>query len=370
MKLSCYRNDLNEALQFVTRAVTAKPMTPVLAGVYMKAEGQTLELQANNFSTGIITRIPVDIEIPGEVVVTGKKFQEFVRNITDDTIVLSDETDNNCLRLVSSNNTSVELLTMGVSDFPKVKTPDTDRSFKINSIMLRNLIRKTIFAVSKDESRPVFTGCAFEIFGEKISLVSTNTHRLAWAADVLEENYADCSFVVPVDTLRGLVARIDPTDTSGFVEINYSPRYLTFTFDNVFVTSRLIEGTFPPYNRVIPSSSTTHAAVKTDEFRQAVEFVALMSKENEYNTIKLVFADGNIEVSSNSPEVGGAVKNVDAQIEGEPLEISFNAAYINDALRIIDTEQLNIDLNDRYSPAKFTEPENDNYVYVATPVRA
>ena len=369
MKFSCYKNDLNEALQFVVRAVAAKPMTPVLAGIYLKAEGSMLELQANNFSTGIITRIPVNAEIPGEVVVSGKRFQEFIRNMPDDTITISNEDSGNSLT-IESGGAAVDLLTMNAEDFPKVKTPETDNSFKIRTTALRNLIRKTVFAAAKDDSRPIFTGCCFEVKGDKISVVATNTHRLALATDQLTDSYGEFSFVVPAETLRGLMLRIDPKDVENYVTINYSTRYVTFTFDNVFVNSRLIEGQFPPYDRVIPAECATQITVDSAEFKNAVEFVSLMSKETEYNTTRFAFANGEVEISSNSPEAGSAVKNVEAQIDGDELEISFNVDYIVDVMRVVETEQVIIGLNDRYSPAKFIEPDNSNYVYVATPVRA
>ena len=367
MKFSCYKNDLTEALQFAIRAVAVKPMTPILAGIYLKAEGSMLEIQANNFSTGIITRIPVNTEVAGEVVVIGKRFQEFVRNMPDDTITFSDA--DNTLS-IESGGANVELLTMTASDFPKVKTPETDHSFKIRTTALRNLIRRTIFAVGKDNDRPIFAGCCFEIKGDTLSVIATNTHRLALAKEKLGETYEDCSFVVPADTLRGIMLRIDPNDVENYITINYSVRYLTFTFDNVFVNSRLIEGQFPPYERVIPPSSTTNVKVDTADFRRAVEFVALMTKESEYNTVKFTFNDGGIEISSNSPEIGDAVQIVEAEIDGEDMEISFNGSYIIDALKVIESKQLNIALNDKFSPAAFTEPDNDNYIYIATPVRA
>ncbi|MBR4903410.1 MAG: DNA polymerase III subunit beta [Selenomonadaceae bacterium] len=369
MKFSCYKSDLTEALQFVIRAVAVKPMTPVLAGIYLKAEGSMLELQANNFSTGIITRIPVNTEIAGELVVSGKRFQEFVRNMPDDTITFSDEKDSNTLS-IESGGASVELLTMTASDFPKVKTPETDHSFKIRTTVLRDLIKRTVFAVGKDDSRPIFMGCCFEIKGDTISVIATNTHRLALAKEKLADTYEDCSFVVPAEALRGIMLRIDPADVENYITINYSMRYLTFTFDNVFVNSRLVEGQFPPYEKVIPTSSTTRVKVATADFKRAVDFVSLMSKETEYNTVKFKFADGGVEISSNSPEVGDAGQNIEAEIDGEELEISFNGTYISDVLRVIDSKQLDIELNDKYSPAAFTEPDNDNYIYIATPVRA
>ncbi len=369
MKFSCYKSDLTEALQFVIRAVAVKPMTPVLAGIYLKAEGSMLEIQSNNFSTGIVTRIPVNTEVAGETVVSGKRFQEFVKNMPDDTITFSDEDSNNSLT-IESGGASVELLTMNASDFPKVKTPETDKSFKIRTTTLRDLIRKTVFAAAKETDRPIFTGGYFEIKGDKISLIATNTHRFALATEQLADAYPDSSFVVPAETLRGLMLRIDPKDVENYITINYSDRYLTFSFDNVFMTARLIEGQFPPYDRIIPTSSTTQVTVDTIEFRNAVEFVSLMSKETEYNTVKLSFNNGGIEISSNSPDIGGAVKNIEAEISGDELDISFNGSYISDVLKVINGKQVNIALNDRYSPAAFTEPDNDNYVYIATPVRA
>lgn len=369
MKFSCYKNDLTEALQFVIRAVAVKPMTPILAGIYLKAEGSMLELQANNFSTGIITRIPVNTEVSGVTVVSGKRFQEFVRNMPDDTITFSDEDNNNSLR-IESGGASVELLTMTAGDFPKVKTPETDNSFKIRTTTLRSLVRKTIFAVAKDDTRPIFTGGCFEIKGDTISLVATNTHRLALARDKVVDSSGDCNFVVPADTLRGIMLRIDPADVENYITINYSARNVTFSFDNVFVTARLIDGMFPPYDKVIPASSQTHVVLDTGEFKNAVEFVSLMSRETEYNTVKFSFTNGAVEISSNSPEVGGAGQAVEAQIDGEDLEISFNVSYIADVLRVIDAKELNVALNDKYSPAAFTEPGNDNYIYIVTPVRA
>lgn len=367
MKFSCYKSDLTEALQFVIRAVAVKPMTPILAGIYLKADGSMLELQSNNFSTGIITRIPVNTEEPGILVVSGKRFQEFVRNMPDDTITFT--TAENMLK-VESGGASVELLTMNASDFPTVKTPETDSSFKIRTTVLRDLIRRTAFAVSKDDTRPVFTGCCIEIKGDKISMIATNAHRLALAKEQLADSYGDCRVVVPASTLRGLMLRIDPQDVENYITINYSTRYLTFTFDNVFMNARIIEGQFPTgYDKVIPAFSTTHVDVDTAEFKNAVEFVSLMSRETEYNTVKFNFSNSGIEISSNSPEIGGAGQSVEAKIEGNDVEISFNVNYIADVLKVVESKQLHIALNDKYSPAAFTEPGNNNYIYIATPVR-
>lgn len=366
MKFSCYKSDLLEALAFAAQALPNKPQTPILSGIYLHADNSSLEIQANNFSTGIIARIPVNVEERGAVVVSGKRLVNFAKNMPDDTISFTVE--GNSLRL-DSGGANVDLLTMNPDDFPKVKTPDVDGSLKILPSLLHDLIKRTIYAVAKVEDRPIFTGVLVEIKGDTITLVATNTHRLALAKAKLPDSYPDCSFVVPANTLRTILSRINPKDTDNYITINYSTRYLTFQFDNVFVNSRLLEGMFPPYNNVFPKSSDIHTTVDTNDFEQAINFVALMSKETEYNTVTFNVGDDAIEISSNSSEVGAANKFVDADIDGGNLQIAFNVAYISDVLKVVDSTKLNIAFNDKYSPALFTEPGNDNFVYLATPVR-
>lgn len=368
MKFSCYKSDLSNALNFVSRAVAPKPMTPILSGIYLKASGNIIELQANNLATGIVTKIPASVEVEGEIAVSGKRFVEFIKNMPDDTI--SAAIEDNMLRL-AAGGASVELLTMNPADFPKVKIPDSTSTFTLPSYTLYELIKRTAFAVSKDDSRPIFTGGYFEISGNNISLIATNTHRLSIAKATFENSAGDSKFVVPATVLQGLLQRIDPKDTNQFIKISYTNRSVIFTFDNVLVTSRILEGAFPPCDKIVPKEFATRAVVDTAEFKHVVDFIALMAKDNEYNTTHFNFAgDGSIEVSANSDGIGGAVQALEAEIEGEELTIAFNGNYIADALKVINSPKIIIELNDKYSPAKITEPDNPNFVYVVIPVRA
>lgn len=367
MKFSCYKADLAEAVQFVISAVAVKPQTPILSGIYLKAEDGSLELQANNFTTGIITRIPVNVEVSGETVVSGKRFQDFVRNMPDETITLAKEQN---LLTLSSGGAKVELLTMNAEDFPKVKSPDAQKSFKIYMSTLRNLIRRTVFAAEpKDISRPIFTGCCFEV-DDKISVVATNTHRLAVAKDKLVEGCEACKFIVPAETLKNLSARLVSKDAEEVVAVHCDTRSVSFSFDDCFVTARLIAGEYPPYDKVIPQETATNITVDTAEFKRVIDFIALMAKETEYNTVKFDISNRGMDIYSSSPEVGGANQSVEVDFTGADLSVAFNVNYISDVLKVVDGKRLHIGFNDRYSPAKFIEPDNPDYIYVATPVRA
>lgn len=368
MKFSCYKNDLIDALKLVSKAVAAKAQTPILSGIYLNAQGNQIELQANDFSLGITAKIPAHVETEGEVVVSGKRLANFVKGMPDETLTFSDE-DNQKSLAIFSGGASVELMTMEVSDFPKVKPPETDRSFQISSSVLGNLIRKTVFAVAEDESRPVFTGVLFELKPNKITLVATNTHRLALATEPID-NHNDSPLIVPANSLNAILPMLNTESDNNLVFVNYSNRQISFTFDNFFVAVRLIEGVFPPYDKVITAENSIHVQVDAAEFKAAVKFVSLMSKEDDYNTTKFHFGKDGIEISANSNDAGYAEKKIPAQIEGNELTIAFNSAYIIDWLNAVDSKVIKLDLNGQFEPAILTELDDDNSLYVATPVRA
>ena len=368
MNFTCSRKDLVEAFNVVSKAVSAKPQMPILSGIYMKAEGSTLELQANNFEMGIITKIPVNTEDPGEIVVTGKYLQEVVRKLSGETVNIShDETQH--IANIKSDTANFKLLSMSSEDFPKVKSPETFSTFSVRAATLKNLIRKTAYACANEEVRPIFTGCCLELAGNSVSMIATNTHRLAIMKDTLDVELENLTFVVPSKTLWELFRMLDASNPSNSVTIDCSRKNISFTFDNIFMTSRLIDGQFPPYDKVIPKTAETTATVKVAEMMEAVDRVALISKETEYNTIRFIFTQEGINISSDSPEVGRAEEQISARIEGADIDISFNVKYIVDVLKVIDSDECVIKLNKPLSPVDIREKDRDDFIYVVTPVR-
>ena len=368
MKFTCSKKDLVDALNAVSRAVAVKPQIPVTAGIYLKAEGSSLELQANNFSLGIVSKIPVNTEEPGEIVVIGKFFLEIVRKLSGDTATISFQAGESVVSIQSESSTFT-LLVMNADDFPKVRAQDILNSFKIKTSTLKNLIRKTAFSTATDESRPIFTGCCLEINGNSVTMAATNTHRLAIMKENIPEDLGEMKFIIPSTTLKELARIADASTPDSFVNVDCSNKNIAFTFDNVFMTSRLIEGQFPPYEKVVPASSEIFATMKISEISAAVERVAIISKESEHNTIRFIFSQAGIEISATSPEAGKAVEHVNAQIEGGDLDISFNADYISEVLKILDADECKFAMTKPLAPVDVREIGNDNFIYVVTPVR-
>ena len=369
MKFTCSKTELKDALAIANRAVAVKPQTPILAGIYLHAEGSTLEMQANNFSLGIITKIAVNTEDPGSVVVVGKYFQEIVAKLPGDTVTISYDR-NDSIVYIQSGASKYTLLAMDSEDFPKVKSQEVVTSFKIRASALKNLIRRTVFAcAAEDASRPIFTGCLFELNGNSITVAATNTHRIAVKKDTIADEVEVMNFIVPAATLRDLLRMID-TATDNLVTVDYSGKYIAFTFDNIFMTSRLIEGQFPPYEKLVSAPTDIHVKVNVSDMLAAVDRVALISKETEYNTIRFIFTQDGVEISSNSPDVGKAEEHISATLEGEDIDISFNVKYIADVLHVLESENCRIGLTKPLAPIDVREDEGeDDYIYIVTPVR-
>ena len=365
MNFTCSKKDLAEALQIVLKAVSSKPQMPILSGVYMKAEGSTLELQGNDFEIGIITRIPVNTEVPGEIVVVGKYLQEIVQKLSGEVVSFSHDESQHIVH-IKSDTANFKLLSMSAEDFSKVKAPESFSKFNINARMFKNLIRKTAYACATEEVRPIFTGCCLEIAGNSVSMVATNTHRIAIMKENIAESLDNITIIIPSKTLTELSKMLGTAEN---VQIECSNKNISFTFDNIYMTSRLLDGAFPSYEKVIPKESATIATINVVEMLSAVDRVALISKETEYNTIRFIFSQNGINISSDSPDVGRAEEQISAKVEGPDLDISFNFRYITEVLRVIDTPECVMKLNQPLSPVDLREKDNNNFIYIVTPVR-
>ena len=213
MNFTCAKNDLIEALNIVSKAVSTKPQMPVLSGIYMKAEGSTLELQANNFEMGIINRIPVNTEQPGEIVVVGKYILEIIKKLSGTVVNISHDEAQHVVN-IKSETANFKLLSMSAEDFPKVKPPEVYSTFSLKNKIIKNLIRKTAYACADEDARPIFSGACLEISGNSISMAATNTHRIAIMKETIDDNLDNLSLVIPAKTLVELTKMLNSSEAS------------------------------------------------------------------------------------------------------------------------------------------------------------
>lgn len=367
MKFSCQKNELVQALQIAGKALSNKPQMPILSGIYISAEEKQIEIQATDYEMGTIIRIDADIEEEGKIVLAGRYLQEVVRRMPGDKINLKSNRDENTT-IISSNTATFKLLNMEANDFPVLKQLQGNTCFTIKNNILADIINKTVFSCANDESRPVFTGCLLEIIEDNINMVATNTHRLSLKQENLENNPGNIGIIIPAKALNEL-SRLLISDIPENVIVNCSHNQISFTFDNVYLMSRLIEGNFPDYHRVIPESFQTRVTLQTEEFFMAVDRVSLISRVGDYNIVRLEFGGGQVLISSNNPEIGKAEETVSAVIDGPDVNIAFNAKYIIDVLKNIDSEKFYFSLNESLNPAAIRQENDDSFTYIVTPVR-
>ena len=366
MIISCNTNSLNKAIQTVQRAIISKPSTPIFSGIHVIAADNKLEIQAMDLNMAISCTIDANITEPGEIVVSAKHISELVRKLSAETVTISKNQENKTIK-VASGNSEYQLLLMNEDDYPKFPDFNGDKSITIADDKIKELIRKTIFSCSNDEARPLFTGILVESKDDKLTFVGTNTHRLA-VKFISQPTQENLSMIIPSKVLNE-ISRNLTSDMPQEVKISLLNNQIMVIIDDVIIVSRLIEGKFPDYNKVIPAKFAVKCTVKAKELAGAVERVALFSTDGDYSTVKMSINQGEITITSSSPDVGTGKEVLPCTTEGDALNVAFNAKYILDILKNVDAEEVLLSMNTSLSPVCITAPEEDNYIYIVTPVR-
>ena len=367
MRFQCEKDRLLTAVQIVQKATATKTTLPILTGIYLIASDGMLELQATDYEVGISITIPVEVMEPGKVVLSGKFFPEIIRKISGKIIEISSVPQSSMVT-IAAEKTEFKILSFPADEFPTIKKIESNNSIIIKDDMLKDLIRKTVFACSTDESRPLFTGALMEVADSTITMVATNTHRLALKKNLLSEPSSSLKMIIPGKLLVE-IAKIITFDVPTDVRILWLKNQVAFLFENIYVISRVIEGQFPDYKKVIPTEFSSHCVIDANQLHEAVERVSLLAKDGEYNIIKIKFTPNTIELSGNNPDAGSATEFLDVIPEGEPMEIAFNAKYLLDVLRIAGAGKVNFQLKSPLSPVMVKLEADDEYTYILTPIR-
>jgi len=378
MNISLAKNDLISALQIVSKGLSTKPQTPILSGIYMTAKEGQLELQTTNYELGFILTIPAEIHNTGTAVLPGKYLTEFARKLPAEEVSIDTDSSDG-LAVIQSGTARFTLRTMEISDFPILHRMDGTLHFTIKDRTLARLVKKSAFACLREEQRdrrPIFTGCQLEVEGKEVTFAATNVHRLAVKSEQLEEDAGQIRVIIPAKFLEE-VTRTVSSEVPADIHVTCSYNQVSMSSGSIYMTARLIEGTFPDYRRVIPREENIRTKVTLDaaSFASAVDRASLIARTDQYNIVKLSFAQGLMRISSNSPEIGEAEETIPAEVTGDDVTIAFNASYLMDALKSLDSDTCILSLQGsneqgvNLSPMTIREEADLNYIYVVTPVR-
>lgn len=367
MHITFPKANLQKAINVLQKVSQNKTSSNLPGAIYMTTKNGQVELQGNDFEFGIRLTIDGDIKEPGTLVVGSRYFQELIRKLPGDTIELYKPEDGNSLT-ITSGSSEFNLVTLHPDDFSLVEQIHDQDHVNIDSFAMKELIDLTNYAAATDEDRPVFTGALLEIKENEVTMVATDTHRMAVKKITIDEPATTpMRAIIPTKTLAE-VSRLLPTDNPAMINIIWNRTQIVFNFESIYIISRLIEGTYPEYEKVIPSQFDSSAVIDRREFAGAVDRVSLLAKDISYNVIRYDWAESNVTLSTQNTEIGMAKEDVAVEFKGTPFTISFNGRYISDILRHSTGDNIHLFLKQN-GPVVIRQDNNPNYTYVVTPVR-
>jgi len=373
MKVVLNRADLLKGISTVQSAVATKNTMPILANVLLEARDKKLEFVATDLDMGIRCSVIAEVVEKGSITINAKKLSDIVRELPEASVDI--EIDENQKMILVCQKSQFKVHGLPKDDFPILPEVKKEKVFKINGSLLQEMIHKTIFAVSTDETRYVLNGVYFQVENEKLKMVATDGHRLAYIQKKLEgKGEGKANVIIPTKTLNELskvisdVAKGKAEKEETIVEVVTTENQIKFTVEGVEIISRLIEGQFPNYEQVIPKDSDKKVEVSTSELSSATKRVAILTSEKS-NSIRYQIKPGKISISSKTPDMGEAKEEIDASYKGEEISIAYNAKYVLDVLKNVGTDQVSIELTQPLSPGILKPKGDTDYLCVIMPMR-
>lgn len=365
MNFSCEKYILQNACATASRAAAGKSPIPALEGLLIQA-GQKVKVTGYDLKKGIYTSIEADVSESGSVVVGARLFGEMMRRLPDGIVRISTDVNNNVN--VKCGKSEFNFMGISAQDYPEIPEVDPVNKISLPRKILSGMINQTIFAVSDNEVRPIYTGTLFNVDGDELSLVSVDGYRLAMRREKLESAHMEnCSFVVPGSAL-GDVERIC-SDSEEPAEISVGAKHISFSIGDTVVVSRRLEGEFLNYKKSIPDSFKYTVKVERGELMSTIERVSLIVSEKNSSPVRMSFNESGIYCLCVTP-IGKAEDTCSCQGDGEGMEIGFNDRYLKDALKAAGKDELNICLNSPSSPCIIRAADgSDSFTYMVLPVR-
>ena len=366
MQFTVNVQDLLEGLNTVTRALAARPAKPVLEGVLMEAEGDTLTLTCSDGSLTIETSLYAEIREEGRTVLPGKLFTELARKLPGGEVTI--KVGDNHSASIKCMSFKSNLAGMNPMDYPEMSDVEAGVNVSIPQKELREMISRVVFSIATDESRQILTGCLLEVTENEARLVALDGFRLAMQKvfQPFEEIKETVKAVIPGRVLNEMAKIL--ADEDEFCHLLLGKTRMQAKFGNTKLSTVLLAGEYIDYRRILPASFKTTATADRAGVQNAIDRASLMAREGKNNLIRMSFSGDTLVITSNA-EMGDVHEELEATLSGDPLEIAFNAKYITDVIRNITDDELCMHFNSNVSPCVVMPREGDHFLYLILPVR-
>ena len=362
IKIVCRQDELAQKLGVVSRAVSTRASVQILSGVLLRAEGGRLHLAATDMELSLRSSLDAQIEGEGAVVVPGRLLVDLVRLLPGDEVTFEHRAEEGVIH-VTSGPSDASLHTYAAEDFPRLPDLDTVGTFTVARESLLETVARVARSASRDESRPVLTGILVRFEQGKLVMAATDSYRLSVKETPLEGQAPELEAIIPARALAELGRIAQSGET---VELGVHENQVVFAADDVWLTSRRIDGQFPNYKQLLPESFEHDVPVARAELLAVVRRVAVMAQRN--SPLRLRFAEGELTVSAQTQDVGEAREALPVQFSGEPLEIGFNAEFLREGIESVTTDEIQLRLISPLRPGLITA-EGDDFWYLIMPIR-
>lgn len=362
MKLTVNRDDLFEALTGVQSVVSTRSTIPVLANVLLEAKESALMLTTTDMELSVSNHVSAEVSKTGITTLPAKRLYSVIRELPSQPIQLEVD-DQNCAT-IECGSSFFKIMGLSADDYPEIPQPEENQSYSLDPATLKHMLKCVQYSASVDETRYVLNGILFSFKDAKLTVVATDGRRLALCeneVDFPEENELD--MVIPAKAINELLRNMND---DGSVKLVAAGNQVIFEIDRMRLISKLIDGTFPNYQQVIPAQCEERIAIERETLLHAVRRVALVTNEQS-NSIRLNFSENNLQVLSSTPDVGEAKERVPIKYSGPEMNISYNPEFLLAPLRVLDSDEVYLELTDELSPGVLKS--DISFLYVIMPMR-
>lgn len=364
MKLSITRDNLQQGLGAVTGTIPSKTTLPVLSNLLLRAEDDRLELSGTDLDISASVSVPADVEEGGAVTAPARKLSDIARELAEAPVHLTADDEKIELECGKSH---FKLFGLPEDEFPAFPDVDFGESWRMEAGRLQDLIDRTSFAVSTEESRPILNGVLWQLRSDHTSMVATNGHRLAMMSEDLEDVDApEADLIVPPKALDQVESLFGDEEE---IEVARSENHLGFRSDGSVVFTRLIEGPYPNYNQVIPDDNDMIATANRDALEQAIRRMAVVASDQTHR-VRMEFRSDTVHFRVQTPDLGEGEDELAVDYDGEDLEIGFNANYLLEILRNMPDGDVKMSFKAPERAATFEPADGDpDYLCLVMPLR-
>ncbi|MFH0864251.1 MAG: DNA polymerase III subunit beta [Candidatus Gottesmanbacteria bacterium] len=361
MKFKVDKDILIKGIDIIQNIISAKATLPILSNFLLETQKNSLKLIATDLNIGISCVIPVDIQEPGSITIPTRRFSSIIKELSDTEIWINSKKNN--IVIIETASCQFKIIGLPAEEFPKLPEFKDKEIIELEQSLLKQMLNRTSFAVSLDETRYILNGIMFKINQSNITLVATDGKRLAIDSKKLGKPASkEINIIIPIKTIQELQRNLQD---EGALSMIIGANQVLFELGETIIISRLIEGEFPDYQQVIPAPAESKIKINREQFLLAIRRASLLSTP-DYQAVKFEVFKNKLVLSKSTPDVGESREEVAMEYSGKELLIGFNPNYLIDVLKNFNLETVELEISGSEKPGVI---RNDGYVYIVLPMR-